>query len=70
MAGKGHLVDQSEFAESFKAFCANLEGIFRDEQNYVRLFDIWLSNIKDEKVIAHQLKKEPWEDGDGSNPWD
>ncbi len=66
-----HLESQEEFCNAFKEFCEKLSGMFKDEQNFVRLFDIWLANNKDERVIEHQFKKEPWQQGgdDSDAPW-
>lgn len=60
-----HLSDQKAFVKSYKTFQDLLEqnGIeLKDEENKCRLYDIWLANYKDEKVLEQQLKpKDPWE---------
>ena len=60
-----HLTDMKDFVKSFKDFCDLLiqkQIIFKDEENSCRLFDIWLANYKDERVLEEQFKKDPWED--------
>lgn len=60
-----HLADMKEFAVAFTTFQNELNAagtILKDEENVCRLFDIWLANYKDERVLNHQLDKEPWQD--------
>ena len=59
-----HLTDMEEFVTSFKQFSTLLETnsvILKDEENVCRLFDIWLANFKDERVLEEQFKKQSWE---------
>lgn len=62
-----HLSTQADFVKSFSSFQTLLfdNGIvMKDEENVCRLFDIWLANHKDERVLSVQMKKEPWQDED------
>lgn len=66
---KRHLEDMEDFVRAFAKFQHLLEkhGVaFDDEENSCRLFDVWLCNAKDERVIEAQMIKEPWE----QQPWD
>ena len=68
-----HLTDMTEFVGAFAKFRQLLidKGVvFKDEENVFRLFDVWLANFKDEKVLDQQLKphKEPWEQDDDAEP--
>ncbi|MHA2068595.1 MAG: hypothetical protein ACXABY_29890 [Candidatus Thorarchaeota archaeon] len=58
-----HLESQEDFVNSFAEFqrLLNNKVIFEDEENVCRLFDMWLVNYKDERMIEEQLKKDPWE---------
>jgi len=65
---KGHLSDMTEFVESFAAFreALRLKKVkLEDKEHEIRLFDIWLANFKDEKVLNAQMdnlrEKDPWE---------
>jgi len=65
MSGTNHLAGMPEFAKAFAEFQAELTkaGVsLKDEENVCRLFDIWLANYKDERVLSAQLNKEPWQD--------
>ncbi len=65
-AKENHLVDQSDFIEAFIEFRNELDAkniVLKDEENVLRLFDMWLANYKVEKVLAQQLKKDPWDTG-------
>ena len=56
-----HLTDMAEFAAAFKQFSTLLESnsiVLKDEENVCRLFDIWLANFKDERVLEEQFKKQ------------
>jgi hypothetical protein len=62
-----HLTDMQEFVESFATFDKLLKThnvTLADEENVCRLFDMWLSNYKDERVLEEQFKKDPWEESD------
>jgi len=62
-----HLYDMKSFVEAFKGFndlLAQHKLDFTNEENICRLFDIWLANHKDERVLEAQLKKEAWENDD------
>jgi len=58
-----HLSDMGDFCKAFANFQNHLalNGITLDEKNTCGLFDIWLSNHKDERFLNEQFKKEPWE---------
>ena len=58
-----HLEDQKDFVNSFATFhqLLSTKVTFKDEENVCRLFDMWLANVKDERVIEEQLKKEDWQ---------
>ena len=59
-----HLAVTSEFIAAFIKFSTELQAkhTFKDEENVLRLFDIWLANYKDEKVLGQQLEpKDPWQ---------
>ena len=67
MSNEKHLEKMSDFATAFADFQSALSNAgvnLTDEENICRLFDIWLANYKDEKVLSEQLKKQPWEDTD------
>jgi len=67
MSQNSHLQDMGEFVKAFGNFNKLLDTnnvVIKDEENRCRLFDIWLANYKDEKVLQQQLRKEPWEDPD------
>lgn len=60
-----HLETQEDFVKAFASFQTQLavnNVILKDEENVCRLFDMWLANVKDERMLESQLKKEPWED--------
>jgi hypothetical protein len=60
-----HLIKMDEFVSAFSKFSRLLEDkkvILKDEENVCRLFDIWLANYKDERVLEEQFKKQPWEE--------
>ena len=62
-----HLASQEDFVASFKSFHKLMSDspVLKDEENICRLFDMWLANFKDERVIEDQLAKEKWQqDGD------
>ncbi len=62
-----HLEDKSKFIDAFAEFhrLLNNKVLFKNEENVCRLFDMWLANYKDERMIEEQLKKAPWEDEPG-----
>ena len=68
-----HLSKMDDFVTAYALFREKLAAkklVFKDEENECRLFDIWLANFKDEKVLGQQLgKKEPWEPDEDDEPW-
>ena len=59
-----HLENQEDFITAFASFYRILSRntVLKNEENVCRLFDMWLANFKDERMIEDQLKKAPWEE--------